>query len=252
MSRQHEDYGLRWRERLDSCYLLAYTPYFHIFSNLTDLCTGNFCGTGFQYRDYLQFFYRVFYLSVTVPQELLILRSREEVDDEEMTLWMQEDNNIKYEQMLEPGYTQMLTGVSKGFCSVSTIAGESEKSDSVESMNDSSIDLSSTNRTEVSAVSWDRSISTKEKDSKNWRSSSWIQRKLDKANIVIVIVIIILLSLSWYCYRYHYIVIVIIVLLLLSLYCYRYHYIVIVIIILLLLSLSLIIRCQCQVICTLF
>jgi len=108
---------------------------------------------------------------------------REEVDNDEMTQWMQEDDNMKYEQMLEPGFPQMLTEVNKVYCSMSTIAGESEKSDSVESVNDSSIDSNSTNRTEVSAVSWDRSISTKEKDSVDWRSSSRIQKKLDKANI---------------------------------------------------------------------
>jgi len=112
--------------------------------------------------------------------------------DEETESWLADEHATDKEEILEPGFTDFLTmeAVKGPDSTIHDVSTANNSKESNESQNSVAIAASSTN-TEDSAVSEYSSVSTiswigdltRGKDSKDWRESSRVQRKLDKANI---------------------------------------------------------------------
>ena len=106
--------------------------------------------------------------------------------------WLADEHATDKEEILEPGITDFLTmeAVKGPDSTIHDVSTANNSNESNESQNSVASAASSTN-TEDSAVSEYFSVSaisrigdlTGAKDSKEWRESSRVQRKLDKANI---------------------------------------------------------------------
>jgi len=112
--------------------------------------------------------------------------------DEETENWLADKNATDKEEILEPGFTDFLTmeavkGPDRTIHEVSTANNSNESNESQNSVasaasNTNTEDSAVSEYSSVSAISWIRDL-TGAKDSKEWRESSRVQRKLDKANI---------------------------------------------------------------------